>query len=427
MSRNIIDNQSQANSSITVFDLGSSSVRAIVAQMTDRGFLRILGAEENTRFDAIEDGVVRNPSNAGFMIKETMRYLGNKTNLGELDKAFYVLGGRSTQVVPVVATVDLARKRQINAAVLKQLEQQCIDKITGKFPEFCVLALTPDYYDLDGIEQDETPTPDQRAMVIKAHFSVFVGKNELMERTEGSFGRANIQIEASLMRLDAQLTAFATEPDRQNGCAILDLGAQTTTIGIYKHSQFLYATVIPMGGDDVTEAIAALGCTMQIAEKIKCEYATALPEQQEKERKMRLPKEGGGTMVLTTTEVSAAIASELDRIFDLLSERISPWRERFCKIYLTGGACKLEGIADYIEDRIGIPVEYGCHEEWLEADTEEQFYEPQYAALVGALAMAYDYRLSHEPKKEKRGKKNIFDPLKDKMVNLFSPQEEQEL
>ena len=105
--------------------------------------------------------------------------------------------------------------------------------------------MIPESYILDGVEQIETPSPHQRAAKIKVKYSVFVGKKELEQKVDESFERTSKIIEHKYARPDALLCALATENDLRDGCAILDMGAQTTTLTIFKGNRYLYNSVIP--------------------------------------------------------------------------------------------------------------------------------------------------------------------------------------
>ena len=50
---------------LVAIDLGSDTVRAMAAEMTDEGLLRVLGVECSNKFPCVERGVVTTPTNAG--------------------------------------------------------------------------------------------------------------------------------------------------------------------------------------------------------------------------------------------------------------------------------------------------------------------------------------------------------------------------
>ena len=63
---------------LVAIDLGSHNVRAMAAEMTDSGLLRVLGVESSSKFECVEKGIVTHTANAGFMISEILKLLSNR-------------------------------------------------------------------------------------------------------------------------------------------------------------------------------------------------------------------------------------------------------------------------------------------------------------------------------------------------------------
>ena len=217
---------------LVAIDLGSSSVRAMAASRIDHDMFHILGVEQSNKFPAVEKGVVTQSSNAGFMIGEVLRLLANRLNVQDLPTAFVLQGGRSMQIVQVFSKRDQIHKREVSQSLLEAMEEECKSKIEQRNPKVAVLGLIPAYYKLDGVEQEERPEPEQRATLVEAHYIAFVGYKELASQMQKSFAQAGKSSEKTFVRPEALLSVFAVEDGfsvLQDGCAVLDLGAQTTT------------------------------------------------------------------------------------------------------------------------------------------------------------------------------------------------------
>ena len=55
----------------------------------------------------------------------------------------------------------------------------------------------------------------------------------------------------------------------------------------------------------------------------------------------------------------------------------------------------LQGMQDYLQQKTLLQVIYGSHDTLVDAMTDEQYLEPRYSALVGALILGADYRDEH--------------------------------
>ena len=52
--------------------------------------------------------------------------------------------------------------------------------------------------------------------------------------------------------------AVLTENEMRSGCALVDFGADTTTISVYKNNILRYLSVLPLGGNTITHDITSL-------------------------------------------------------------------------------------------------------------------------------------------------------------------------
>ena len=386
---------------LVAIDLGSSGVRAMAAQRLGGDILHILGVEESVKFPCVERGVVTQSSNAGFMIGEVLRLLANRLGVPDLPTAFVLMGGRSMQIYPVFAKRDQVHKREISQRLLEEMEDECKQKIEKHNPEVAVLGLIPAYYKLDGVEQEDRPLPEQRALLVEAHYIAFVARKEVETQVQKSFDQAGKSIERTFVRPDALLSAFAAEDgynEVRAGCAVLDFGAQTTTLSIFKGNEFLFNKVVPQGGFHITRLLEQQGISLTMAEELKCKYGYASAALVKKNLQMTIPAvaEIGGTLKVSSEELAYTISLKLEEILKPLIEALNEYEDRISTLYITGGASMLQGMAEYLQQKTSINVIYGAHDMLLDMTTDERYLEPRYSALVGALIMGADYREEHK-------------------------------
>lgn len=410
---------------LVAVDLGSHNVRAMAAEVTEKGLLRVLGVESSNKFPCMERGVVTIPANAGFMINEVLKLLANRIHVEALPSAFVCVGGRTMQIVSVSSKRDQIRKREIQQELLDDMEMECKKKIEARNPDVAVLDLVPYYYTLDGKQQDRPPQPNQQATIIEAHFMAFVGKKELEQKVLDSFARSGKRLEHIYVRPDALLNALALDDDMEKGCAILDLGAQTTTLTVYKGTQYLYNKVVPLGGYDITRDIEQVGISLSYAEQLKCKYGVATAELVDVNCRYRVPSPSSpqGEVALMARELASIISNRLDQILAPLMELINKEADRFKVLYITGGGAMLNGIEQYIQTKTSIPVMYGSHASFLTSDTDDEMCMPVYSSLVGTLLLGDTYRQAHPMAAEHDSTLPIIEILKQKTLDLFTEQQ----
>lgn len=407
---------------LVAVDLGSHGVRAMAAEMTTSGLLRILGVETSNKFECVERGIVTNTSDAGFMINEVLKKLSNRVRVEALPSAFVCVGGRTMQVVAVHSTRDQVRRKEIAQPLLDAMEVECKQKIEARNPDVAVLDLVPYFYKLDGVEQEHQPTENQRAALVEAHFIAFVGKKELEQKIVDSFNRSAKRLEHIYVRPDALMNAITTDEDMANGCAILDMGAQTTTLTVYKGNQYLYNKVVPLGGYDITRDIEQIGISLAYAEQLKCKYGYASADMVSTNHRFRLPAPTmpQGEVAVMATEIADIISARLEQMLTPLLDVLNAEASRFRVLYVTGGAAMLQGLVEYIQAKTSIPVMYGSHASWLTTDTPDEMCMPTYSSLVGTLLLGADYRNKH-PEVTTSGE-GILDIIKEKTLTIFTDQ-----
>lgn len=385
---------------LVAIELGSHSVRAMAAEMNADGYLRVLGVESSNRYpNLVERGMVNNTSNASYVIGELLKLLANRVHYDALSKVFVPLGGCSMQIVAVMSKRNQVIPQEVQSFLLDEMEQECRQKIEVRNPQVSVLGLVLSYYKLDG--QIFTSKPTQKGALIEAYYIAFVGRKDLLKKVEDSCIRIPKHIESTCVRPEALLTALASPKDLKEGCAILDMGAQTTTLSVFKGSQYLYTKVVAKGGYDISRAIEQLGVALPYAERLKCQYGWASPELVPADSCYRLPNATNtDSVVIRASELATLIAAQLDQTVDALMADLNQYAHHIPVLYITGGASMLNGMEAYLQTKTSIPVLYGSHAPWLSLDTPDEICAPNYASLVGTLLQGQQYRNENPDVKE---------------------------
>lgn len=410
---------------LVAIDLGSDSVRAMAARRIAQDLFQILGVEERPQKMGnvcVEQGIITQSSNAGYVIAEVLKLLANRIGVDELPTAFISVGGQSMQIVAVHSKRDQVRKKEISQQLLDEMEMECKEKIESRNPEAAVLGLVPSFFKLDGIEQDDLPTPEQRAAMVEAHYIAFYGRKVIDTMLQKSFSQAGRSIEHAFVRPETLLSAFATCDGNHvlmNGCAVLDFGAQTTSLTAYKGGQYLLNKVVPKGGYHITRMLEQQGMSFATAEVLKKKFGCASPDCVEKNVRLRVPasQEIGGEMIITSIELAEAIELKMREILAPLLEELKKVEGRIKTLYITGGGSMMHGLAEYIQSQTGLHVQYGAHNLLLHRDTDEKYLSPQYTSLVGTILLGQDYRDTHKNQLVQRP--NFFERVKESTLDMF--------
>ena len=309
------------------------------------------------------------------------------------------------------------RRSEIKQKLLNEMIRECSEKIEARTPAAGVLSVLPERWEVDEQYFDEAPIK-QLGKDITLYATAFVMRKEYCTKMDDTIKRAGLAIFNREVIPDACITALTTDEERENGCAVIDMGAQTTTLTIFKDNQFQLTKVVPLGGYHVSHDIETLGISSINAEKLKCKWGTLSLKPEEVDKGLRVPaaREGEEPLIVTRGNLSSIIACRINEIIMPLLAEIEK-TEGIQTIYLTGGGSMLRGIVPFLRKKTSIPVEYGSHAQWLAADTEDEFYQPLYGSLIGTLLLGQMYKDEHPD--EEPQPKTVLGKLRKDLTDLF--------
>ncbi len=411
-------------------DMGSSSFKMLAAEETDPtnpygSQLRIIAADESSKYRCVKKGIIVNTSEASYMIRESMLLMSNRLKMDNpLPTAFCVLGGKSMRCTPVKVLRNLGYKGPVRQSLLDEMRNESILKISRVQTTQPIVGLDarPASFLIDDQQMVETIEPESLIKSIAATYSTFYGLPDLKDKVAGSFERAGKSIEQAFARPSALLEALASEQDELIGLAIIDMGAETTTISIYKGGQFLSTKVLPFGGYNISLDIQHLGITLEDAEKLKVRFGSAIAQTEApKTIRIRNAQPDGEPILVTTTFLSEIITSRLEEIMIPIFGELKKFEEQIGQVYITGGASRMANMLEYVRAHTSLPVEYGSHADWLDEQTDARFYGPEYSATVGAMLLGARFRREHPGQKLPPTKIPVGKHIFTRLTDLFTP------
>ena len=160
--------------------------------------------------------------------------------------------------------------------------------------------------------------------------------------------------------------------------ALIDLGATTTDIVVERENQFRFPRSLNVGGNDITQAIAAaVNCTFAEAEKMKRERAFAPTGDPQRD----------GRMGEVIGPVLNRLVSEITRSFAYF--RSQPGGGSVQRVILTGGGACLRNVVPFLQRQLGVEVRIAQPLAGLAvAPTAQEASEhPEQSAVVLGLAL----------------------------------------
>ena len=253
------------NNYIVAIEISSSKISGAVSIETFNG-TKILAATSVPVDGFISRGTVRNVDSTSNAINSIINQLENKLDDNvSIKKAYVSLAGLTMHSIPSKVSKCFDTYTKITPEIISGME--CDNEDLFQTPEgYSKVTVITQEYKMDGkTERNPIGIP---AMNIEGNYLNIVVKKQYLDQLEESFKRVDVEIDsfiAARMEADIRLT----KDERQNGCALTDIGAETTTISIYKNGDLRKLIVLPIGSMNITRDLCSANISMDEAEEIK--------------------------------------------------------------------------------------------------------------------------------------------------------------
>lgn len=317
---------------IVAIELSSSKVSGAVGIETTEG-IKILATASRIVDGFISKGIVRNVDKTSEAITGIINMLDPQLKDVEIKKAYISFAGLSVHSIKSKVSKGFGQYTKITKEIIDSLE--CENEATFVAPEGYIRILSnTQEYRLDGnIEQNPIGVP---ASSIECNYLNIVMKEQFYKQLEESFTQAQISIADSLSaaRLDADI--MLSNDQRRNGCALVNIGSDTTTISIYNNDKPRMLTVLPLGSNNITRDIATENISLANAEEIKIirGYKSA----------------GNDNEHINSDKLDSIIYARMGEILQNVRYKLEESGERVHYIIFTGGGSKLKNLSLLLEE-----------------------------------------------------------------------------
>ncbi len=189
-----------------------------------------------------------------------------------------------------------------------------------------------------------------------------------------------------------------TKRQRELGAVVIDIGAGVTDVAVYEEGDVLHSAVIPIGGGHISNDIAiGLRTDTDIAERVKLEYAHAIPKEVREKEEIDLASLTHGESQKVSRRLIAEITEA--RVLEILTlvrkelRKIDRDGKLPAGVVLTGGTSKLPGIVDATKDFLGLPTQVGFPREF--GGMVDKVDDPSFATSVGLVVWGMENSESH--------------------------------
>lgn len=250
---------------IIAIEIGSSKIKGALGSYSPSGGLTVKAVEEEPLLDWVRYGAVSNVEETSRIVSHIIRKIENRTDNDKVAQVYVALGGRSCSSRRNDVEQNLPEEVEITDEILHQLHT---DAARVSLPDRDLLAVVTREYLVD---------------------------NKHVEKPKGTVGR-NVRYSANLItcripskrnidiifkdKLHMDIAGYQvrqlaigdivlSSQERRLGCMLVDFGAETTTVSIYRGGYLQYMATLPLGSRNITRDLTALHFLEEKAEEIK--------------------------------------------------------------------------------------------------------------------------------------------------------------
>ena len=262
---------------LVAIEIGSSKIVGAVGAIDETGTLKVSAIEERSLVDCVRYGWIQNVEGVKTAVTDIIAAFEERANIApsKVKGVYVALGGRSMMSYKRDIERVFDSETEITSEIIKQLDG---DIRLEELEEKEIVDAVPVKYAVNNLTQ-QTPIGTY-GNNIKASYNIIACRPQIKKNIDRVIEeRLQLDTNGYIVRQKALSQLVLSNEDTKLGCVLVDLGAETTTISIHKNGALQYMVTIPMGSRNITRDISSLGITEEVAERLKCQFANANPQE----------------------------------------------------------------------------------------------------------------------------------------------------
>jgi len=374
-----------SNSIVAGLDLGTSKVYCAITRQESSNNFRIVGMCCQAS-KGIKGGLIYDMELLQTAVAEAIYQAEEQAD--DRIKEIYVSVSPALCYSKIV-NVELDISNQcIDGAHIKKLEQSAIQSL--EVASHLMIHSVPLNYELDEIKHINDP----RGMfgeVLRAKIHLLFASKTLLRNLSACVERCHLEVAGFITSPYATGMSTLVEDELDLGVTLIDIGAGTTTIGLFYNNKLAHVDYIPLGGGNITNDIARVLSTPLVnAERLKTLYGSVMASSGDMRELITVPQigdiEGKRNIEINKNELTQIIRPRVEEILDQVRIKLNncPVSKYTGKrLVLTGGCSQLSGIGEMVSVILDkqVRIAYPLHQHGI----PEALKLPGFATCAGLL------------------------------------------
>ncbi len=271
---------------IIAIELGSSHATGIGGKKMPDGSIQIEAVAQEPSSAFIRKGMIFNMDKSTQCVRVIKKRIEDQLKRS-VTQVYVGFGGQSLHSMHNSIMQRFDEQKPISKQIVDDLMKENVNTNIG---DLDILEVIPQEYSV-GTQKQIDPV-GVLSDYIEGRYLNLTARTALRTNIDNCFANVGIHIvEDKLIPLTVA-DEVLSDTEKRSGCVLVDFGADTTTISIYKANLLRFLSVIPLGSSNITKDIMSCQLEETDAEGLKLRYgivATDLTEDQSKEIIYTLP------------------------------------------------------------------------------------------------------------------------------------------
>ena len=372
-------------------DIGTTKIACLVGRKTDHGKIEILGIGKAPSL-GVSRGVVSNIEKTVQSIRAAVEEAEAKSGI-EINVVNVGIAGQHIK--------SLQHRGMITRdSIEEEISQKDVDELIDDMyklvmmPGEEIIHVLPQEYIVDRQPGIKDPI-GMSGVQLEANFHIITGQMAAARNIFKCVHKAGLEVSELILEPLASSSAVISEEEKEAGVALVDIGGGTTDIAIFHDGIIRHTSVIPFGGNVITEDIKE-GCTImqRQAELLKTKFGSAVTQTTQENEVVCIPGLRGRdpkeiSVMNLANIINARMSEILEHIYCELKN--SGYEKKLIGgIVVTGGGSQLKHMNQLIEFTTGMDSRVGYPNEHLSSSTNISVTSPLFATGVGLVAKGFE-------------------------------------
>ncbi len=348
------------SSYVASLDIGSSKVCVLIAEMNRKQF-NILGVG-TAECKGVKKGIIVDIDATVEAIKNAVRQAEQMSNR-EIKSVFVNIIGGYTSIYKNKGVIAVTREdKEITQDDVKRVLQAA--RVISVPADKEIIDTIPEQFIVDGYDGIRDPI-GMVGVRLEVDVNLIVASCTTVQSIVRSIQKAGLSLDGIILEPVATASAVLNEDEKELGVALIDVGAETTDISVFKKGTLIYTKVIPVGGNHITNDISVI-CKISSAdsEKIKRQYGVASANMIKENDVIKISNIAGkGEKEISLQDVAEIVDARISETLYLIKKNLDEYNllnTLSAGIVITGGGMfNIKGIVDAASECFELPVRLG--------------------------------------------------------------------